>query len=256
MAAALVMVVTALAGTGSAQAIVGGRKSTDPYSFLATLNSKEFPDMQCGGALIAPRWVLTAAHCVEWIEPAKVQVRLGSLDRTQGGHVRTATQRIIHPGYREPRGFANDWYDVALLRLDKPVPLAAIRFADRVEAGMRTRIMGWGRACNAIECPDVRMERYLKELDTQVLPDQRCAGGLLRFSDELEICTDNPNQQGSCGGDSGGPQVRRGADGQWELLGVTSHGAMKEAGEDPCEDVPGVYADATALKGWVTRHTG
>ncbi len=97
----------------------------------------------CGATLIAPTWLVTAAHCLSELVPHKdlpvgqifsveeeaeqhITARLGDHVRGQrdGAHetTRTVEMAIIHPEYR--RGFSEQGFDVALLKLDEPVKLS------------------------------------------------------------------------------------------------------------------------------------
>lgn len=96
----------------------------------------------CGATLIAPGWLMTAAHCLSELVPY-IELPVGEefsmeeeaeqvLTARIGDHVRgqvdgphetsvTVEQAIIHPEYR--RGYSERGYDVALLKLEKPVEL-------------------------------------------------------------------------------------------------------------------------------------
>lgn len=94
----------------------------------------------CGATLIAPSWLITAAHCLSEIVPQKlltvgqmfsveeemdqtIHAQIGDHVRglSDGPHevTRTVEYAIVHPDYR--RGYSEHGYDVALLKLDAPV---------------------------------------------------------------------------------------------------------------------------------------
>ena len=51
---------------GTRQRIIGGRPAgAGSHPWMAMLWNKQKGKLFCGGSLIAPRWVLTAAHCLE-----------------------------------------------------------------------------------------------------------------------------------------------------------------------------------------------
>jgi hypothetical protein len=93
----------------------------------------------------------------------------------------------------------------ALLKLDHPVEQKPITIAaDSGAPETPTRILGWGKTCDATQqCPE--LPTVLQELDTKLVDDSQCA----KFDGKTELCTDSdvPNAQG-CTGDSGGPQVK------------------------------------------------
>ena len=64
----------------------------------------------------------------------------------------------------------------------------------------------------------------------------------------FDICAGDPPAEDACYGDSGGPLLVREGD-AWAQVGVVSRG-------NGCAAVPGLYADATALREWILTTTG
>lgn len=214
----------------------------------------------CGGSLIAPDLVITAAHCVAGMTPQFLR-RL----EVTGGQTRLASEaggssyvsKIVLPYSQKgfPKFVENSrapWWDVALLKLRRTIPGQPIKLAGAGEAssfspGMPVKTTGWG-----VTSPGANRASNALRLITQVvLPDPVCRRDNGRFySPETMICLGGPaGSTSTCFGDSGGPMVARVSSG-WRLVGLTSYGDAECRGSAPSVDT---RVSGPAIRAWVRR---
>ncbi|XP_050329915.1 serine protease SP24D-like [Bactrocera neohumeralis] len=180
-----------------------------PYQVSVRVNKQHV----CGGALLTPTFVLTAAHCVDNVDEKFLGVQAGTVSRTDGGVYRAVSNAIIHPRY----GFDND---IALLQLATPFDYSdvikgiAIASSD-VPAGTSVIISGWGRVYEG--GPLSTKLLYSRSLTTLKNEDCTTADGA---SNPSELCLLSPQGKGFCDGDDGGPVVYRNI-----LIGIASYKA-------------------------------
>lgn len=235
--------VTALAGAHSATAaaatpeprVLGGSATTSAEAPWIVALTDEAGNQFCGGALISPIKVVTAAHCA--VDPAtgvrrapeSLRAVTGRTDmRTQDGQVGEIEQMWVHPQYQ---GFARG-HDVAVLTLRAPVshqPVQLVGQGDTApyQPGTAGRVYGWGRTSESGENSPV-----LRSAEVPVTADADCARAYGGFEPDSMFCAGAPEGgRDACAGDSGGPFVVGG-----RLVGVVSFGTGCGRA-----DSPGVY---------------
>mmetsp|Transcript_53595 Transcript_53595/g.120040 ORF Transcript_53595/g.120040 Transcript_53595/m.120040 type:complete len:503 (-) Transcript_53595:37-1545(-) len=184
---------------------VSNTRFADVYPFLVSLQLGLSGHI-CGGTLIDPSWVLTAAHCLPTSAAAVSQYKVWSLASTDGTFTESHVDRIVvHPDYSHR--ILND--DIALMRLTEPlssISLVELENSSRRHDGMQALIAGWGSLDEACE----KYEFILKEGDTEIVGRSPCAENDQFFNWTERICTEHINATGTdmagagCG-DSGGP---------------------------------------------------
>jgi trypsin len=241
----LAAVLPALVQSGVGRAVVGGSAvPAGKYPFMAAVLRDGSPD--CGGSVIAQRWVLTAAHCVT---TASIDVSVGNVDWTGGRRIHV-DQAIRHPSYNG----ATNAYDVAVLHLVSDAGVAPITLnvegpaGDALEAdGAPVTVAGWGS-----NVPIVGLVRpvgtSLQEADLNVVGDDRCSDD---NAPGLQVCAEHLLRD-SCQGDSGGPLFATTPGGRVQI-GVVSYGTG-------CA-IPffaGVYAEvnASGIRSFIRQRTG
>jgi trypsin len=202
--------------------IIGGEETTieeNPYMVaLTTPDGFQF----CGGTIVAPTKVLTAAHCTEGQQPADIQVVSGRTSLSAGGGQTAAVTNVwVNPNF-DGNTMVND---SSVLTLDQELvlgglPIATAEDADLYTAGANSTVLGWGTDESG-NTSDV-----LKKVDVPVTADADCAASYNeQFDPNTMVCAGlAEGGKDSCQGDSGGPLVGVKADGTRKVIGIVSWG--------------------------------
>nr|prf tonin [Rattus norvegicus] len=213
--------------------IVGGykcEKNSQPWQ-VAVIN-----EYLCGGVLIDPSWVITAAHCYS----NNYQVLLGRNNLFKDEPF--AQHRLVRQSFRHP-----DYIPlIMLLHLSEPADITGgVKVIDlptkEPKVGSTCLASGWGSTnpsemvvSHDLQCVNIHLlsnEKCIETYKDDVTDGMLCAG-------EMEGGKD------TCAGDSGGPLICDGV-----LQGITSGGAT------PCAKpkTPAIYAKLIKFTSWIKK---
>ncbi|GGK09839.1 trypsin [Pilimelia anulata] len=201
--------------------IVGGKAAAEgAYPWVGHLS------MGCGGSLVSPDVVLSAAHCFEG-GSSRTTVSIGKVNYNQGTKVSSSGVKYGRgPGDGDtPSSNVADW---AVIKLSQPITNiapVAVPTDSKYDATPTFRAMGWGATSEGGSGTTL-----LREVDLPYIADEKCPDSV----GKAEICAGDLQKGGidTCQGDSGGPLAARDGD-RWVLVGMTSWGVGCARAKNP-----------------------
>ncbi|NWI45317.1 DDN1 protein, partial [Picathartes gymnocephalus] len=219
--------------------IIGGQEvkpHSRPYMAYLKIQSGSQTGF-CGGFLIRPDAVLSAAHCVDKkgitviLGAHNISGREPSQQKIRVGHW------VIHPNYSAV-GFKNDIVLLKLkprARINKNVQLISFpRSNERVRAEAECKVPGWGWTSVTGNRTNV-----MREVKLKVQNEAECQQKFPNYQRQSMICVGDDYKKASYLGDSGGPLVC-----SQKAHGIVSHGHKRSL-------CPEVFTRISYFEPWI-----
>ncbi|XP_074534840.1 transmembrane protease serine 4a [Halichoeres trimaculatus] len=232
--------------TGSQDRVVGGLDaSIEDWPWQVSLQQNG--QHTCGGSLVSPQWIVTAAHCFAGSKKELSGWKVVSGKTYLGTLGGASVDRIIMHGDYDP---ARNDYDIAMMRLSSPISVGDARKpvclppkSFELDTGSIMAVTGWGYLEE-----NGKVSPSLQKASIPLIARDKCTSRTVygpAVTNRMICAGYMEGRIDACQGDSGGPLVYF-TSSQWHLVGVVSWGVGCAR-----ERRPGVYSNVEELLDWI-----
>ncbi|XP_036357275.1 MAM and LDL-receptor class A domain-containing protein 2-like isoform X2 [Octopus sinensis] len=200
----------------------------------------------CTGVIINSHYVLTAAHCLIYVDKYDYSIRVGSVKKNQGTKY-NVFQSLKHEQY-DSNNFNND---IGLIYIKSKIKMSAnvqpICLPENpAPKDKECYVTGWGMNEKGT------YPTTLHETKVYLLEDSFCKKYYSRIGNATFCANHREDNQPTCYVDSGGPLACRDTYGNWVIYGITSFGKSECTGPDSS---PAAFTDVSKLVMWIEKNT-
>lgn len=226
--------------TDESSRIVGGTTTTvDKAKFIVNLRVKG--KFICGGSLITPKYVVTAAHCLDGVTTSELTIVGGATYLTDKGITRNVKKMFVPKEYN-----SRDMHmDIAVLALTSSMTGHNISTIQLCKSVWKTNdivtVYGWGQIAEHID----KISNQLRVVQVPIIGHAKCSElykGRSKLTPSM-FCAGDLKRKDACAGDSGGPAIF-----QNQLCGVVSWGIGCAQSK-----YPGVYTNIMYVKNFIDK---
>ncbi len=229
---------------------VGSNESPEWLASLYLTEGLDKPEVgpYCRASLISNKWLLTAAHCVDFYQPSDIQVSFGLQNRDKNNYYYFVETVLVHPDWNS-NSLEND---IALIELTEEVTLQPLELASVKRLTEHVLISGAASAFGVNgRTTDQVSQFYLMNNEqcqfdlTQAWRDKGKQLAIIELDDSMLCARATLPDEGTCEGDSGGPLVIF-QDNRWYQLGLVSwsYGCSRS-------EYHSVFTRASSFSDWI-----